>query len=81
MEQHSLGRALARLRERAGLTQEQAAAKIGASRPAVVRWETQKPWGLRPRPHNLTALLNLYGATDAERAEVFTLFATPAVAA
>ena len=53
-----LAKTLKEFRESAGLTQEEAAAAIGASPQAMSHWET----GLKvPRPEWLTALAKLYG--------------------
>ncbi|HEX6472955.1 MAG TPA: helix-turn-helix transcriptional regulator [Streptosporangiaceae bacterium] len=52
---------LRRLRERAGMTPEQAAAALGWSRPKLVRVETAKT---RPKPADVAAALDLYGGPD-----------------
>ena len=63
---------LVRLRERQGpeLTQAEVGRRIGVTRVAVCNWEQ----GIRmPEPEHLGALLDLYAATDAERAEAWRL--------
>ena len=65
VRQRRLGRDLARFRERAGLSQEQAAEQLGWSRPKVGRIEAAKTM---PKIADVEALLGLYGADSAEAA-------------
>lgn len=60
-----LGQRLRELRERAGLAPEQAAGRLGWSRPKLVRFETGTTV---PRPADVTAMCELYGAASDERA-------------
>jgi transcriptional regulator with XRE-family HTH domain len=56
-----LGKALARLRERAGFsTQTEASEKLGIDKGQLSRWENESP---RPTLENLNRLLVGYGAT------------------
>jgi transcriptional regulator with XRE-family HTH domain len=65
VRQRRLGRDLARLRERAGLSQEQVAEQLGWSRPKVGRIEAASTM---PKIADVEALLGLYGADSAEAA-------------
>lgn len=58
---------LTTLRRRAGLTQAEAADRIGAHVSSLVRWEAG---GSVPRADDLADLLHIVGATDAEIVEV-----------
>lgn len=60
-----LGQRLRELRERAGLAPEHAAGRLGWSRPKLVRFETGTTV---PRPGDVTAMCELYGAASDERA-------------
>jgi transcriptional regulator with XRE-family HTH domain len=68
VEYVKLGRALARLRRKAGLTQVQAGARIGL-RPQFVSEVENGRRGMRW--HTLTATVRAYGATLADLAREF----------
>jgi len=61
---------LRRLRSDAGLTREDVSARTGINEATLYRIETAKA---RPQARTLTALLDLYGATDDQRAELAAL--------
>jgi transcriptional regulator with XRE-family HTH domain len=65
-----LGQRLRSLRERTGLTPEEAASRLGWSRPKLVRFETATQV---PKAGDVTALCELYGAASDERALVTQL--------
>ena len=65
---YGLGRALVRLRERAGFaTQTQASEVLGIDKGQLSRWENENP---RPTLENLGRLLAGYGASVADLAGV-----------
>jgi transcriptional regulator with XRE-family HTH domain len=70
VRQRRLGRDLARLRESAGLSQEQAAAQLRWSRPKVGRIEAAKTM---PKIADVEAMLGLYGADSAQAAMLIQL--------
>lgn len=70
LERRQLGLQLRRLRERHGRTQQEAAAAIGKVRSRIVDLEDGRS---TVRPTDLTALLDLYAATDTQRAELSAL--------
>jgi transcriptional regulator with XRE-family HTH domain len=61
---------LRRLRADAGLTREDVTERTGINEATLYRIETAKA---RPQARTLTALLELYGASDEQRAELATL--------
>jgi transcriptional regulator with XRE-family HTH domain len=61
---------LRRLRSEAGLTREDVTERTGINEATLYRIETAKA---RPQARTLTALLDLYSATDDQRAELATL--------
>lgn len=58
------------LRERAGLTVIRAAEQIGVTRAAIYSWESGAKW---PDQEPLRKAMDVYGASEAERAEVAKL--------
>lgn len=66
----TLGQRMRQLRERRGLTAAQVAEQLGASRASAYAWEGPRS---HPTPEALGRLLDLYGATDAERLEVWRM--------
>src|SRR6266702_2947820 len=60
-----LGQRLRDLRERAGLGPDEAAGRLGWSRPKLVRFEIGTAV---PRPADVAAICDLYGAASDERA-------------
>jgi transcriptional regulator with XRE-family HTH domain len=67
-----LGQRLRNLRDRASLGPDQAAARLGWSRPKLVRFETGTAV---PRPGDVTAMCELYGAASDEYALLLQLSA------
>lgn len=65
-----LGQRLRSLRERAGLGADEAARRLGWSRPKLVRFETAS---VIPRPADAAAMCDLYGARSDERAMLVQL--------
>src|ERR1700722_14828451 len=61
---------LRELREAAGLTQEEVSERTGKDRSTLYRLESAQQ---RPQKSTLIQLLDLYGATDAQRADLLTL--------
>lgn len=59
------------LRERAGLTVQAAADKLGVHRATIYAWEGTD--GKIPEPEKLRAAMDAYGATDEERAKIAAL--------
>jgi transcriptional regulator with XRE-family HTH domain len=60
-----LGQRLRDLRERTGLSPDEAATRLGWSRPKLVRFETASQV---PKPADVTAMCELYGAASNEQA-------------
>lgn len=65
-----MGQILQMLRERSGLSVRQAADGIGVTRATVYAWEAGQK---QPDPPALRGAMDLYAATDDERAEVARL--------
>ena len=65
---------LKKLRERSGLTVQEAAEKIGVHRATLYTWEDDPP-GRRAGAEALRSLLDLYRASQDERVSVALLFA------
>lgn len=63
---------LKQLRERAGLTVREAAERLGVQRATVYSWEAAET-NKTPEPAKLRAVMDLYGATNAERSEIARL--------
>ncbi|WP_322769999.1 helix-turn-helix transcriptional regulator [Frankia sp. Cr1] len=61
---------LRRLRDTAGLTQQQVAEQTGINTATLYRHETARS---RPQRRTLIALLNLYGATEQQRTDLLAL--------
>ena len=56
---------LAELRQRAGYTQEQFAARIGVDRATVSRWENNGRWSVEPHPMARLAIAQVLGVDPA----------------
>lgn len=70
---------LRQLREKAGLSPQDAAALIGVGRTTLHSWETDGTWYRRPSPSALQSALDAYRASPEEAAEAWRLLAaTPA---
>lgn len=63
---------LRRLREAAGLTRDQVSEETGVNPATLYRHETGSG-GTRPQRRTMIALLNLYGASDEQRADLMAL--------
>src|ERR1035441_1690087 len=61
---------LKRLRDEQGLSREQVAERIGSSETSIFRYEKGET---RPQPAVVAAMLDLYGAKDAERDELLEM--------
>lgn len=69
-----IGRRFSELRDRAGMTQQQAAKQFDRGRTTIVRMEDGDD-GVRFRPGDVATMLDVYGATEQERELLLALTA------